>query len=319
MIQRKVVRIDHNSDARASTVVVDWNLGNKCNYRCSYCPTDLHSGSTGWPDLSVLEAVSNLLVCHYRDLGRCVYFQFSGGEPSYYEFFRELAQLLVATGSTVGVITNASRSPFWWKETASSLEYVCATYHVEFAEYGHFTEVIETLLEGGVSTHINVPMYPKHFEKCLQVGKDLSDRFPEVTLTLKSLLVDFGSDLYDYSPSQLEILRCGIRRKAVSTSTDRRARGPMKLIYSDGSTEIQSASQMLAHGQTRWSGWKCNAGIDLISINRNGRIHRSTCREGGLLGSIFDLNSITLPSAPVICGKDACTCLSDIMTSRWVY
>jgi len=43
-------RLDHHHDECKDWVVVNWNLGNMCNFTCSYCPSILNDGSFGWND-----------------------------------------------------------------------------------------------------------------------------------------------------------------------------------------------------------------------------------------------------------------------------
>jgi len=42
--------LDHHHKEASDWVVVNWNLGNMCNYSCSYCPSILNDGSFGWND-----------------------------------------------------------------------------------------------------------------------------------------------------------------------------------------------------------------------------------------------------------------------------
>ena len=35
----------------ADFVTIDWNMGNTCNYSCSYCDTWIHDGTVPWTPL----------------------------------------------------------------------------------------------------------------------------------------------------------------------------------------------------------------------------------------------------------------------------
>ena len=43
----------------SNTVVVDWSMGSRCNYSCSYCPSVLHDGKSDW---ATLEQISGFLI-----------------------------------------------------------------------------------------------------------------------------------------------------------------------------------------------------------------------------------------------------------------
>ena len=66
--------LDHHHDDAKDWVVVNWNLGNMCNYSCSYCPSILNDGSFGWNDLEVVKKFINRVSTHYAP--RKVYFEF---------------------------------------------------------------------------------------------------------------------------------------------------------------------------------------------------------------------------------------------------
>ena len=56
-------------------------------------------------------------------------------------------------------------------------------------------------------------------------------------------------------------------------------------------------------------GWECWAGLHMISIDMWGDVYRSECQQGGSIGN---LKSYTLPTTTITCGKDKCSCLSDV-------
>ena len=52
----------HNSPEHSEWFVVNWCLGNTCNFSCTYCPAILHDGSNAWPELDVIkQSASNEL------------------------------------------------------------------------------------------------------------------------------------------------------------------------------------------------------------------------------------------------------------------
>ncbi len=47
--------LDHYHPEAKDWVVVNWNLGNMCNFKCSYCPSILHDGSYGWNEYDTVK------------------------------------------------------------------------------------------------------------------------------------------------------------------------------------------------------------------------------------------------------------------------
>src|SRR3954447_18211050 len=88
------LRLEHARPELARITLVDWTLGNTCNYACSYCPPRLHDGLTPWPPLELLTQFVDRLAAHYAPLGQTLLFQFTGGEPTVYPQFLELLRHL---------------------------------------------------------------------------------------------------------------------------------------------------------------------------------------------------------------------------------
>jgi len=65
----------------------------------------------------------------------------------------------------------------------------------------------------------------------------------------------------------------------------------------------------------QFKGWQCNAGLESLMINWDGEVHRATCRVGGSLGNIYQ-GTFTIPTSPIICNRDYCTCAADIPLSK---
>ena len=304
--------------------LVDWCLGNTCNYSCSYCPERLHDGSVKWEHKDMITRFCDRLVSHYSSMGNSLWFQFSGGEPTLYSGgegrsesgaagFLDLIEQLHNRGCKIGVISNGSRTLRWWKQALGFLDNVILTHHIEFVDLGHFVALAQ-LLSGRVRTHVNVTMHPDRFEDCLANAFCIADQCSDITVTLKPLLINFGSVMYPYDEGQRQILR----ETRFDMKTTRAVGGPQGLMrrrYSDGSSDTVKASHLIVSDQNRWAGWSCNAGLELLSIDYSGNVYRGVCKQGGRIGHIR-CDHLALPRSPVICEKAVCHCATDIMTTR---
>jgi len=92
---------------------------------------------------------------------------------------------------------------------------------------------------------------------------------------------------------------------------------PNVIIWLDDDyAQIQKhANDVIKHHQNKFKGWTCNAGIESLMINWDGDVHRATCRVGGSLGNIYE-GSFVVPSDPVTCDRDFCTCAADIPLTK---
>src|SRR2546423_4198618 len=203
---KDLIRIEHQDPAMSRITLVDWCFGNICNYACSYCPERLHDGSIGWEDYHSILRFCTRLISYYTGVGKSLFFQFSGGEPTLYPKFFELTTYLHTRDCKVGIISNGSRKIEWWEKAYGLLDNVVLTHHIEFVNIDHFIKVVQ-LLSSKVRTHVNVTMHPDQFDACLANAIRIADACADITLTLKPLLIDFGSSMYFYTEGQKDILR----------------------------------------------------------------------------------------------------------------
>ena len=62
----------------ASAIKVEWNLGKRCNYDCSYCPSEIHDNTSPHTNIEILKETVDKLA----SLGKSIRLSFTGGEPT---------------------------------------------------------------------------------------------------------------------------------------------------------------------------------------------------------------------------------------------
>jgi len=88
-----------------NSIKVEWNLGKRCNYDCSYCPASIHDNSSPHTDIEILKRAVDKLVT----LGKPIRLSFTGGEPCVHPKFLELVKYCKHVGiSWVSVTTNGT-------------------------------------------------------------------------------------------------------------------------------------------------------------------------------------------------------------------
>jgi MoaA/NifB/PqqE/SkfB family radical SAM enzyme len=80
-------------------------------------------------------------------------------------------------------------------------------------------------------------------------------------------------------------------------------------------TQIIHANDVIKLHLNKYKDWTCNAGLESLMINWDGEVHRATCRVGDSLGNMYE-NTFVVPSDPVICTRDWCTCAADIPLTK---
>jgi MoaA/NifB/PqqE/SkfB family radical SAM enzyme len=313
-MEHKYIRLEHSKEEHNDWFVVNWCLGNTCNYECSYCPSALHNGSLKWPEPNVIKNFIARIKDHY--FHKNIYFEFTGGEVTLYRHFIEICQYCTDLGIKVGFISNGSRTIRWWEENKQFFDHVCLSYHPEHADDKHFIEVVKTI-NNDVRTHVNIMMSPEKFDHCFEVADKIKD-LGNISMALQPLIVDFGDQLYEYNDFQKKIFDKQhelISKHIKFTKTFDYYRGAMRVVYPDGTSQVSSAHRFIGLKGNDWSGWNCYAGVEQLIVDMDGSIHRGWCKEGGAIGKIDDAE-INLPSEPVVCTKNMCHCNFDIMCTK---
>ncbi len=282
--------------------LVSWTLSNKCNYRCSYCPSHLHDGTTGQPKWETVES----FVKNFKVPGKRICYRLSGGEPTYWKHFIDLAKLVKDQGHAFSFLTNGSQSVDYYKEISKYTDGFIISYHPEYANVDHIIEIANAV---ECDLAINLMMLPdlEDFKVQEQIAKKLFESTERLAIWPKVILdktsgTNITNEVGNYTPEQKEIIqKWPYFRKLNDYNLHR---GDLLL---DG--QKISANDLIVTNQNRHRGWKCWAGLHMINIDMWGNMYRADCQEGGPIGNI---ERYKLPEKTIVCGKEVCACLSDI-------
>jgi len=313
-MEHTYIKLEHSNPNHEDWFVVNWCLGNTCNFECSYCPSALHDGSKRWPETQVIKNFIARIKDHY--FHKNIYFEFTGGEVTMYKDFTEICQFCTEMGIKVGLISNGSRTIRYWEENKQFFDHVCLSFHPEEGDADHFVQVVK-LLHKDVRTHVNIMMSPEKFDHCYAIANKVKN-IGNISMALQPLIHDFGDTLYDYNEFQKKIFDKQhdlITKHIKFDRTFDYYRGAMRKVNKDGTKQVSSAHRFVSEKTNDWSGWKCYAGIEQLIVDMDCSIHRGWCKVGGAIGHIEDAN-LNLPMEPVVCNKTMCHCNFDIMSTK---
>lgn len=310
----KYIKLTHANSEHKNWFVVNWCLGNTCNFNCSYCPSGLHDGSKRWPDA---EDIKQFISTVRNQLpNKNLYFEFTGGEVTLYKNFTEICQFCTDNSVKVGLISNGSRTLRYWEEHKQYFDHVCLSYHPEYANQQHFFDVVQ-LLKDDLRVHVNIMMSPTKFDECYQFAKRVA-QLGNISMALQPLIHDFGDRLYNYSLEQKDLLDSQHEQIVKTIQVTKRFpyyRGAMAMVDAGGNWVTSSPHRFIADGTNNWNNWNCYAGVEQIIVDMDGSIYRGWCKVGETIGSIFD-KSLVLPTTPVVCNKQMCHCNFDVMSTK---
>jgi MoaA/NifB/PqqE/SkfB family radical SAM enzyme len=280
-------------------IKVEWNLGKRCNYDCSYCPAEIHDNSSPHTDIEILKHTVDKLV----ELGD-VRISFTGGEPTVHPKFDELVNYCKHVGvGWVSVTTNGTRTPEWYINQKPD-HWV---FSLHFAD-GNWRRVISTIASVRKLKHltpvmVNVMAHHEYIEQAKDaVGILKLQSIPYVVRRIR--WTEGDRDLFDdmrYHPDDLQWIKDNTATVDANCVVD--------------NTNLFHANDIIKLHMNKFKDWKCYAGLESLMINWDGEVHRATCRVGGSLGNIYQ-GTFLKPVDPIICDRNFCTCAADIPITK---
>lgn len=290
-------------------VVVEWLLGTRCNYRCSYCPTSLHDGKIRWPLWQQVRDFAGRVRSHYDD--RQVTFLLTGGEPTLYPDLFAAADLFHELGMLVAVLSNGSRHLEWWADAAGRLDEVILSYHAEQANRDRFVGLV-AFLSRRVRVQVNLVMVPARFEELLRLADDLERAAPGVVVHRKPVMEEWR-DVRSYPPQARRALLDANNHRSDRYKGGTCLKGDLVAVGPRG-RQVVTPFELIVGGGNRWRGWTCEIGVETLFV-RGSDVYRAVCGVGGRLGSIDD-PGLRLPTEGVTCTENLCTCVAGIKAGK---
>jgi len=109
---------------------VDWYIGKRCNFDCSYCVDYLHDNISPHVPLENMKKFVDYVYERNQDN---VFWSLTGGEPTLNPDFLELCKYIKSRGArNVSITTNGSRSLKYFLELYEYLDNITLSLHFEF-------------------------------------------------------------------------------------------------------------------------------------------------------------------------------------------
>ena len=281
-------------------IKVEWNLGKRCNYDCSYCPSVIHDNTSPHTGIAILKSAVDKLPNNAR-------ISFTGGEPTVHPNFEELIQYCVHKDiKWINVTTNGTRSPMYYFRLP--VNHIVFSLHFE----KDWKRVLDTILRYAASDvepgmrkpcMINIMAHPDKMKE-VRIATNKLEGY-NIPYTIRRIRwTNDDHNIFDdmrYDQNDLDWI----------LSKDATAE-PNTII--DNEVKMHANDVIKLH-LNKFKDWSCNAGIESLMINWDGEVHRATCRVGNSLGNIYN-GTFEIPYKPIICTRDYCTCAADIPITK---
>ena len=281
-----------------NSIKIEWNLGKRCNYDCSYCPASIHDNSSIHTDIKILKTTVDKLMT----LGKPIRLSFTGGEPCVHPNFLELVKYCKHVGVKWISVTTNGTLPY---EFYSALEadQIVFSIHLEYDWKRVFNTVESVVNLSNKKVIAQIMAHHDYMDAAMQLrARCLLGHIPNTVRRIR--WTEGDHDLFDdmrYNANDLNWLK------------EQEATVQGNCVIDD--SEIIHSNDVIKLHLNKYKDWTCNAGLESLMINWDGEVHRATCRVGGSLGNVYQ-DTFLQPTDPVICDRNFCTCSADIPITK---
>lgn len=311
---------DSLSNNWPDTMHIEWVVNNVCNYSCSYCLPELHSGTSGQPNydssLKFLDFVHNEINPNHKML------TLSGGEPTQWPRLQEFLKNMHPSYS-VTIVSNGSRTIRWWRdfiESSPNVSVITISVHLEFVNLDHIIELCK-LLQDKVRVTLLILFKPDKKD----MVNDLLSRIEQEDLKIQSTVKPITTreisertqnEAIEYTNEELDFIKSNTRYKQnpiplrpIASSVI--INGEMKPIF--------YPAELIAQRKNTFNGWWCEGGSKRLVIWHDGNIYPAQCETAkrNSLGNINDITGNWKIVKGILCKTTYCACLPDIRIPKW--
>ena len=323
-----------------------WNVGKRCNYDCSYCPSLVHDNTSKHIDIKHFQTAMENLSRFYK--GKKLHIALTGGEPFVHPKILNILSILreFPEVKVIGVTTNGSVSLQKYEKAIEMLNYIEFSWHFEYTRPEHMKNILCSIQNKLNNTEclVNLMFLPGHLDKMKEIASWLTKnniRFiirkirplynPVEGFNLPGSSGMKGVERYHsqyngpdntaaegyYSKDEMECLQSF--ESSDTTENDviliytHKNKGNTQSSFISRSTHVNT---LLLKQLNSFANWQCHAGIESLYIDNIGDVFRASCKQGGKQGNIAD-SFLNLNPKPITCKQAWCNCEGDMKITKW--
>lgn len=179
------------------TMMIDWYVGKRCNFSCSYCADFIHDNYSAHVPFNNMKIFVDKIVERY---GTNIHWSLTGGEPTLNPDFIKLLEYLQDKKYHISVCTNGSRTIDYLKQMYDLVDNI--TYSLHF-------EHITPKLDEHKQKVIELENWRISWNKSNKTGWEFGEKQPKQFIARFMVLPGFNKEIEDLT---LEFTKIGIER-----------------------------------------------------------------------------------------------------------
>lgn len=320
----KLIRIEHSNKKYKKWVRIEWNIGKRCNFDCSYCPPNLHDNSSSHLNLDIVKKTIVAIKGFYK--GKKLRISLTGGEPFLNPHIISMVKLLSENKfDEISLISNGSSSLKKYKESLQYVDNLILSWQHEFINVNHIKEILNGLQNTKKHLHVHLMFLPGRLEEVKGIIKWLERHNTKYVVRKIRPLYDPNGGynlpgasglIGQHKPTPvITNYYTDDELKYLDTFNKSGSQDDNVRLFSMEENWTSNVNVLLKNQINEFKGWYCMAGVETLNIHHNGDVYNATCRQGGVVGNIN--NGFTLTNKPIICKKLYCNCAADLNTTKW--
>jgi MoaA/NifB/PqqE/SkfB family radical SAM enzyme len=171
----EIVAIEDNHPPKDKWLRIEWNLGKRCNYDCSYCGSDIHDNVSSHLSLETIEKTISKIAEAATLQRKSCRISLTGGEPFVHPKIIEILKLIKSYGiSKISVTTNGSLPLNKYIDSIEYMNYYIFSYHFEFAYHDKIINTIISLNEKlkdfkDKNLHVHLMYLPGKMQQAMEI------------------------------------------------------------------------------------------------------------------------------------------------------
>ena len=335
----------HANNIEPNVIDINWDLGKRCNYDCSYCSPAIHDWTSPHHSVTAIDSFITQIDAWVGTQNKTFTISLTGGEPFVHPDIIEILKIIRQADTysdQLVVITNGSMPLELYKKSFEYVTHLTISLHLE-----RNNAESQATLEKAVALHHEFP------DKWINVQvMCLPGKFAFVENTVIPLLESNGirftlrrirpwlNETVDQwqTISKRQILKTEYTLEQQTQMKEaEKLRLDSRLTQIYNSEEYYTAQElawlrdripettwqnigiwdedlayrevnsdlMVSNNRNQFKGWTCFAGIDSLFIDFDGLLYRGVCHNDGPIGRLG--SEINFSNAPTVCKKQWCT------------
>lgn len=167
----KTIAVEHSSPNQSKIFKIEWNLGKRCNFNCSYCDEYTHDNYSKHIPFDIAKKTIDKIMAKTQN--KKIKINLTGGEPTVNPDIEEIISYMYDNNIDIGITTNGSRKLNFYQKILPKLASLIFSYHMEY----HAREVLpENIVKiynlaqqqkKYIHVHVHMMMLPTKFDEAI--------------------------------------------------------------------------------------------------------------------------------------------------------